>query len=904
MELIGRDSELARLRTLVGGTGGALVIAGRPGVGKSALLAAATDDAPFVLRATGVESEIELPFAALHDLLEPVAQRIDAMPPVQRHALRAALSLDDAQGLDHGAVLHSVADLVAGLAPVVLAVDDVQWLDASSREAIAFVARRAERLGVVVIAVHALRGEPLEDWPELPTMPLGELDHADALRLAGRGDLAPEVAEAVIAAVGGNPLALVEAPTELTAAQRSGREALPDFIPTGARITRAYASRVARLPAESRRALLLVAASADGAVGPLSAAIGNGGLASFGPAEDEDLIDLGGRVIRFRHPEVRAAVYHAATPSQRRAAHRDLAAVLPADEAAWHRAIAADAPDEEIAAALERLADDAARQGAPGTALQTLRRAAALTPDPSVRRARALSAGQLALFIGRPETASAIVADLPAATDELEHADTQLLVGEAMAQMGRPNEAQALLEDEADRVTPRDPVRASVLLTQAAVATMGCGPVDAVAAMAARARTLAPPGGDLVPAILEAAARAAGGDHATARDLMMPRMDDIRYLDPASPAGQIIALAGMTLHWLEELDAAVSIIAPAVQSLRERGAVTPLAFPLVVLVAVHARRGDFRVADELAREAAALGEEAIGAFLQAIAVNSRAHVASLLGEEDVCHAMAERARILSDRLGIHAQGAVAEHSVGMLALSLGDLDQAVVSLERAGAAYHSFGARDPGYLMFEGDLIEVYARQGRVRDATRMLERLRAGADLTGGAWAAAVAARAAALIGPDDVIDEYFAQAMAAHDRIDFAFEKARTQLIFGERLRRARRRNDARRLLMEASRTFAARGARLWAERAEAELAAAGGRPSGVVQEAPPSADGLTAREAEVCGLVARGATNAEVAARLFVSPRTVEHHLRQVYRKLGVRSRSELAARLSSGNGGSAG
>ncbi len=902
MNLIGRDAELARLRALIGGAGGTLIIAGRPGVGKSALLAEAVRDAPRMLSTTGVQSEIALPFAALRDLVEPVLADVDDLPPAQRHALRAALALEETEGLDPGTVLHAFAGLVTALAPVVIAVDDVQWLDASSRDAVAFVARRAERLGISVVVVHALRGEPMDGWPDLPTMAVDELAPPDALRLLRRTDLAVGVAEALATAVGGNPLALIEAPAALTPGQRSGRDALPDMPSVGERITRAYRARLDTLPPETGRALLLAASSSDGAAAPLAVAIGDAGLDALGPAEDADLVVLDGNVVRFRHPEVRAAVYHAATPSQRRAAHRALAAVLPDDHGAWHLAVAADRPDEDVAAALGRLASEAASQGAPATALQVMRRAVALTPEPATRRERALAAGHLALFIGRPETALAIAEDLPPSTDPSGRADTQSLVGEAMAQAGRPAEAQALLRAEAVRVEADDPGRAAALFTQAAVCTMGCGPVDVVAETAAQARRLAPPGADLVPAVLEAAARAAGGDHAFAREVLLGRLDELRSLDLSSPEHQIIGLAGLCLHWLEELDEAVALMAPVVRTLREHGAVTPLAFPLVVLVAVHGRRGDFRAADELAREAEMLGEEAIGAFLQGLVLNARAFVAAILGDDAACTAAAARARAVSERLGIHAQSAVAEHALGLLALSRGDLDMAIVQFERAGDACRSFGTRDPGYLDYEGDLVEAYARTGRFDDARRVLAQLREGARLTGGTWAAVASARCAALLGRDDEIDGHLAVAMAAHERLSMSFERARTQLVFGERLRRARRRSDARALLEPAALTFRSVGAWRWADRADAELAAAGGRPPGTDGGAAiPLIDSLTVREQEVCGLVVRGATNAEVAASLFLSRRTVEHHLRQVYRKMGVRSRSELAAKLAAADGG---
>ena len=839
MELIGRDDELERLRATVAGEGGTLVVAGRPGVGKSALLAAAVADVGPVLAVSGVQSEIALPFAGLRGLLEPVLAEVDALPPPQRHALRAALGLDQEAAPDRGAVLHAFAALVATLVPVVIAVDDAQWLDASSREAIAFLARRAERIGATVLIVHALRGQPLEDWPDFRTLELAELERPAAVAVARRGGLAPAVAEALVEAVGGNPLALLEGPAELTAAQRSGGAALPDLPPAGRRLTDAYAARLARLPEEARPALVLAAASSDGAAGPLAAALG--GLDGFGPAEDDGLVEIGMGVVRFSHPEARAAVYHAATPSERRAA--------------------------------------------------------ALTPEPDRARARTLAAGHLALANGHPESALSLAAGLPPTDEPIARADTQLLVGAATAQVGRTVEAQALLEIEAERVAATDPARAMGLLTQAAIALIGSGPADQIARIASRARELAAPGADLVPATLQASAQAVGGDHAAARALVDERIEEIRALDPAAPGHEVIALAGMCLHWLEEQNEAIALIAPVVQTLRDRGAVTPLAFPLVVLVSVHTRRGDFLGARDLAREAAAIGEEAIGPFLQALTSNSRAFGAAYLDEEEACVVNAERARAICERLGIYSHRAVAEQSLGMLRLGAGELDRAIEHLERGRESRRRYGAHDPGYMFNESDLTEAYIRAGRPEDAARALEELRAGAAATEGAWAAAAVARYAALLGDDAEIDAYLEVASAAHERIEFTFEEARTKLIFGERLRRARRRNDARPLLAAAEATFRAQGAVRWADRAAAELRAGGLRESAARKggrAADADGHGLTQREREVCALVVGGASNAEVAATLFVSPRTVEHHLHSIYRKVGVRSRSQLAAR----------
>lgn len=358
----------------------------------------------------------------------------------------------------------------------------------------------------------------------------------------------------------------------------------------------------------------------------------------------------------------------------------------------------------------------------------------------------------------------------------------------------------------------------------------------------------------------------------------------------------MIALAGMCLHWLEEQEAATALIAPVVQTLRDRGAVTPLAFPLVVLASIHMRRGDFFGGRDLAREAAGVGEEAIGPLLQALTWNTRAFAAAYLAEDEVCVTNATRARAICERLGIYSHRAVAEQALGMLALGAGELDTAIDHLERGRESRLRYGVRDPGYMFNESDLTEAYIRAGRLADAERSLAELRAGAAATGGAWAAAAVARYAALLGDDTEVDALLEAASAAHERVDFAFEEARTKLIFGERLRRARRRTSARPLLTAAEAAFRAQGAVRWADRAAAEL-----RAGGLLASAPSNGataldgDELTEREREVCALVAGGSSNAQVAAALFISPRTVEHHLHSIYRKVGVRSRAQLAARV---------
>lgn len=896
--LIGRRREQRRLAELIEGVrqgrGGSLLIEGPPGVGKTALLRDASDDGVRALLAIGVEREVDLPFAALADLLEPVLELAEELPAPQRDAIRGALAAADPGGHDRVQVLHATVALLrlaAEREPLVVAVDDVQWLDPSSRGAVAFVARRADRIGAAVLVVRSLRGEPAEPWPDVPTLTLDELGRGDALLLARRQGVSAPVAEALVDVLGGNPLALTEAPVQLTDDQRRGRTSLPAALPTGERLTRGYQRRIAALPESARRALLLVAAGGGEHPRALAAALATATPSTvLGPAEDAGLIVVTASGIRFSHPTIRAAAYHGAPAGERRAAHRALADGLDGGARAWQLAAAAEAPDEELAAALERLGHEAAARGAPETASAVFERAAALSPSDGAATARMVAAAGAALVAGRPATALGVLDRMAPVADPATRADVQLLRGMAIQQSGRPMAAYALLEDEAERVLAHDPGRAAGLLMQAGIALVAHGPMERLGALAERTLALAPPGADLVPAIFAASALTSLGDHARARTTLRERTAALEAFDPTGPAHEVLAVAALCFLWMEDLDDADRLASRLVRTSLERGAVTSLARARSVLANVRLRQGAFAEAAVLADQAVGLGEDSAGGFLHSMLLTTAAFTAAHVGDDAAVAAHAGRALELGLELGLTSTLACAEQALGVVALSRGDASLALPHLERALEHQRRFGSRDPSFLYTQADLAEAYARTGRPDAARTLIAELVDGAERTGGAWAEAAAARCAALIDGDERLDEHAAAALAAHDRVALPFERARTQLCLGERLRRARRRVDARLQLEAARASFAAFGAAHWVVRAEQELAAAG-RP---VEGAATGADDLTAREREVCDLVAGGATNREVAAALFLSPRTVEHHLRGAYRKLGVRSRSELARR----------
>jgi DNA-binding CsgD family transcriptional regulator/tetratricopeptide (TPR) repeat protein len=895
--LLGRTDDLARLEELAAGArsrrGAAIAIAGAPGVGKTALLRAVAPAGLRVIDVTAAESEVALPWTGLAALLGPLLGYETSLTASARAALRGALALEQPTVADSGRVLHAAVALLGAAAadePLLLRVDDVQWLDPSSRQAIAFIARRAADIGIAAIVVWSLRGEPFEPWPGVPVLMLGELGRADALALARRAEVTPAVAEALVDVVGGNPLALIEAPAQLSPDERNGRDTLPAALPVGARLEIAYAHRLEALPSATREGLLVAALSADGATEPLRAALG--GLDVLAPAEDAGMIEVDARGLSFTHPIVRTAVDRAATRGARRAAHRALAAAVSGPQRAWHLAAAAQAPDEALAAELETLGYDAAQRGAPATAATALTRAAELSPDRQRAIGRAVSASAMAITAGSPARAKALLDSVLAdAREPGLRADVQLLRGMAIQQSGSPMAAFALLEAEADLVVAHDRGRAAGLLTQAGVTLVAHGPMDRLAALAEQALALAPPEAELVPAILHASALATLGEHARARELLRRRHPELRRLDPTGPGHEILAVAALVHLWMEDYEDAERLLVWLVETCRERGAIVALAFPLAVSASLHLRRGSLREAARLSDEAVGLGEDAVGSFLHSVTLTTAAFVAANLGDAEACVRHAEEARAIALRLDLTSTLACAEQALGFLALGAGEAATAVVHLERAREHTRRFGSLDPSFLYTHADLAEAYVRAGRSADAAALTDELAAGAAATGGAWAAAATARCRLLVEGDDRLDEHIAAALAAHARLAQPFELARTQLCAGERLRRARRRADARPQLAGAYATFAALGTEQWAARAAHELRATGGRRS----ERSPTDEVLTARERDVCALVAGGATNREVAATLYMSPRTVEHHLRMAYRKLGVRSRTEMTGQF---------
>ncbi len=534
-----------------------------------------------------------------------------------------------------------------------------------------------------------------------------------------------------------------------------------------------------------------------------------------------------------------------------------------------------------------------------------LERSVALSPDPADATRRALQTAVAAGTAGRPALARGVLdAVLPTVADPATRADVQMLRGMAIHQGGRPREAFALLEAEAAAIEGADPFRASALLTQACIAQMGTGPMTAMQETAARARALLPPGADTIPALLGAEVLVSLGEHRRARELLDEIEPGLAAWDPTAPGHEVLAIDALCRLWTGDLDVAERALTRLIEANRAAGAVTPLALPLAVLAALHIRRGDFRLAAACAEESNEIAETGLGGgFVSTLSLAAVAMAAGQTGDADTCRAAAERMLAMGEAMELPSTLACAEQALGQLALGGGEAERAATHFRAALDQTAAHGTLDPSFLFSHADLVEALVRLDRAEEARPVLAELEIGAERTGGAWARAAVHRCRALLGPDEEIDANLAAALEAHADPAMPFEAARTRLAIGERLRRARRRADARVQLAAAAEGFATCGTPSWAERAEIELAATGGPSRSPSAGADPSpgptgADALTARERDVCELVAAGRTNREVAAALFLSPRTVEHHLRAAYRKLGVRSRTELAVRFATG------
>ena len=907
--IVSRMAELARLDALlaglVRGEGGALVVHGEAGIGKTTLLDALVErcgGAVTVVRACGAETEAELAFSALTDLFYPMLRQLDALPAPQAAALMGALALEAPAPGDRLAVCVAALGMLRAEArrrPVLAVVDDVQWVDTSSRECIEYIARRASGPLAVVLAAR-------DPWypPErirLPDLPVGPVDDRAATELLRQRapELAPPVAAAIAQAAAGNPLALVELPATLTASQRAGVAALELPLGPGDRLQRAFAGRVEALSGPARQALLTAAAYAGTELPVIAAACRRAGTdaGQLADAEASGLVRLGAGLVTFAHPLIRGLVYSEAGEAARRAAHAALASVLRDDDdrQAWHLAGAAIGPDEEVAAALERAGGRAVARRAYAAGSGALERAARLSPDPEVAGRRLITAGQAAAAAGVADRALALFAEAAElACGEEQRARAQQLRGRLQVWRGRPAEATPVLVVQADRVASRWPVLAAEMLADAANGATTINSYFEAERLAQRAFGLLGDEGD--PAVRGAVLTMRGwtlllrGKAPEARPVLAEAFrlaDGLDRLGPDWPWVHILLRTRIPLGEFEQARAENTELCRRAQ---EAGALAAMSAAGLLVADAAFRLGDWEAADAAALQTFQLAEDVGHRHMAGWALTIRTRILAAQGRCEESRAAAATALAIAESDRISTGLRFVHGALGFLELGLDRIDAAMCELEAVERLTQGSGHEEPVIVPWIPDLVEAYARQGREYDARRVLARLERQAVCSASPVAAAAAARCRGLL--DDDFDAAFAGALAFDDRRPMPFERARTLLAFGRRLNGACRRAAARQHLRVALEGFERLHADAWARQAEAELRAAGGR------HRPPAQDDrvLTPQERRVAAAVRRGASNRDIAADLFLSPKTVEFHLRQVYRKLDVRSRTQLVAVLA--------
>src|SRR5215813_6181720 len=910
--LYGRRQECAAVDRLLQavreGRSGVLVLRGEAGVGKSALLAYAGDRAVgvTVLRAAGVEAEVELPFAALHQLLRSLLGRLGRLPAPQAGALQAAFGLAAAPGHDREGgrpgdrfllsvgVLSLLAD-AAEQRPLVCLLDDAHWLDRASADALVFAGRRlgAESIGLLFAARDAQpRGF---DAPDLPKLRLAGLDGKAAAGLladAISSALATGVRDRLLTAAGGNPLALLELPAALSAAQLAGRAALPDPLPVGAGVERAFAERAGRLPAAVRTMLLLIAADDTGEVATVLRAAHGLGLdaGALGPAEAARLVRTEIARVEFRHPLIRSAIYRAATFAERRAVHLALAGALEgvgqADRRAWHRAAAAVAPDDVVAGELERSAGRARARGGHAAAAAALERAAELTGQEPARAKRLAAGAEAAWLAGRPPWAL----ELAGRADRLDppprlRADLQQLRARIELWCGSPVQAHRLLVGAAAAIADADPEKAALLLLQVGQAAWVAGDVAATAEAGQRLGTLAVPKDTparLAGRVLVGLAGLMTGDTPQAAPLLR------EVAASAQTAGTPLHLgfAGSAAMFAGDDAVAADLLGRAVAAARAAGAVGTLPWLLQLLAYFQAWTSSWPLAVASASEGLRLatetGQDNAAAYHHAVL----AWVAAAQGREQACRAHATATLQQAARRALALQAGIATWALGLAQLGAGRPAAALDQLEQLAAAGPGLGHPLPATFAAP-DLVEAAVRAGRPEAAPPAVARLQGWATATAAPWGLALVARCRGLLSDGDAA-RHFAQALELQ-AAGRPFDRARTELAYGQALRRARRPSQARGHLRAALDGFEQLGASRWADRARAELRASGQTAR---RRDPSTLTQLTPQELQIARLAAAGATNREIAAQLFVSPRTVEYHLYKVFPKLGIASRAELA------------
>jgi DNA-binding CsgD family transcriptional regulator len=893
--LYGRDAVCAQLRELLagarGGESGTLVIRGDAGVGKSALLNFAAEEASGmqVLQIRATEAEVDLAFAGLFALLRPILSKLSRLSGPQGRALAGALGLSEGRSPDRFLVSAGALGLLAAAAeetPVCCLVDDAQWLDQPSAEALVFVARRLRADAVALLFAASHWGGRHFDAADIPEINLEGVDRQSAARiLDGTGrKVAPYVRERLLAEAAGNPLALRELPAGLNEDERAGRTPFPEQIALTPRLRTLFERRIQRLPAHTREALLVCALDGTGDTGVVLHAAAQLALSadSLGPAETDGLLRVAAGAITFAHPLVRAAVIDAAPLAQRQRVHTAFAQTLTAaehvDRRVWHQAIAAVSGDDAVADALEESALRAQERGGHSTAAIAFQRAAELTQDKTRHGRRLASAADAAWNAGQADRARVLVERALRSGQNAELRPQLLhLLGLIERAEGRYRDAGETLLAAARESS--DPSRTLEISVDVVYSAIGADfPDELVTALGHQAGALPTltPTDEFNKRVVLWLGRQFAGEFDAAREHHdeVLRLADQLGDDPRAQYWASV-LTGFTFG---NGKPALPYARRAVHAARTQGRVALMPELLAVLGLQFCWSSQFEsayaTADEGAKLARDLGQN------PALNLLTLACVEAIRGQEASARAHAEQAR----EHGFINIRSAATGVLGLLELGHGRPDAAAEVLLEIMPSERL----DSIDFMTIPDLIEALVRTGRAAECEPLLERLRGAGVMTEG-FRRSLVARCEALLETRPP-GEAYAEALDLADALP-PFERARTGLLYGEWLRRKRLRREARPHLRHAAEEFRRLGALPWAARADSELRATG---ETVRRREPSTLEQLTPQELQIAGLVAEGLTNKEIAAQLFLSPRTIEYHLRKVFIKLGIATRSELIRR----------
>jgi DNA-binding CsgD family transcriptional regulator len=905
-ELRGRLRELGFLGRLIeavrAGESQVLVLSGEAGVGKTALLDYVAGHAPGcrVVRAVGVQSEMELAFAGLQQLCKPLLDHLGRLPGPQREALQTAFGLSAGPAPDRFLVALAVLSLLSDAAeeqPLICLVDDEQWLDHASAQALGFAARRLEAESVGLVVAARRPSSHMAGLPELVIEGLREDDARALLDSVLTGPLDARIRDRIVAETRGNPLALLELPRGLTPAELAGGFGFPGTAPIAGQVEDSFRRRVQALPDQSRRLLLVAAADPTGDPGLVWRAAGLLGIGAeaAAPATEAGLVEFGAWVA-FRHPLVRRAVYRSASPVQRQDVHRALAGVTDPrddpDRRAWHRAQAAAGPDEDVAGELERSAGRAQACGGLAAAAAFLERAALLTPEPVRRAQRLLAAARAKHVAGALDAALGLLVPVEAGPpDPLRTAEVEHLRGQIAVQQRRSSDGARLLLSAARRLERFDAALARETYLEAIVAAVWAGDLGLpggirAAAQAARAAPPAPGPPRAVDVLLDAFALRLTEGYAAAAPALTRALELVLALDagPDLEADWGLWLAGagasqMIAQELWDAESWYAVAAQVAQFARETGALVVLQFGLVFLVVPHLLAGELATAARLNEEDRLIAE-ATGNPPVAYTATT---LAAWRGQEAPATELIEATVQEATARGQGRLVSLADYASAVLGNGLGRHDAA------RDAAWRAF-QRDPvGYGPFVvPELAEAASRTGDLALVRAALDWLSERTAVTPTDWSLGIEARIRAFLSEGEAAERLYRESIARLGRTRLRAELARSHLLYGEWLRRERRRADAREQLRTAYGMLDAMGIAAFADRARRELAATGETAR---KRTVDTTGELTAQEAQIARLARGGLSNPEIGARLFISARTVQYHLGKVFTKLGIGSRSQL-------------